>query len=78
MSSPNSDVLYNTCLSENENNKDPLVTLEEIKKSNLNRLVIGHLNINSLRNKFESLKLLIKGNIDNPRAKAVFRDGVGV
>ena len=27
-------------------------------------MVIGHLNINSLRNKFESLKLLVRGNID--------------
>ena len=38
--------------------------LQKIKLSNINRLVIGHLNINSLRNKFESLKMLIMGNID--------------
>ena len=30
-SSPNSDNLYNVCLNENENNRDPLVTLENIK-----------------------------------------------
>ena len=34
------------------------------QQSNVNRLVIAHININSLRNKFESLKILIKGNID--------------
>ena len=28
------------------------------------RLIIGQLNINSLRNKLDSLKLLMKGNID--------------
>ena len=47
-----------------KNESDPLQLLKKLKISNLNRLVIGHLNINSLRNKFESLKLLIKGNID--------------
>ena len=31
---------------------------------NINRLVIAQLNINSLRNKFESLKTLIKSNLD--------------
>ena len=59
--------LINDTLSEvdiNESTIDPSVILKEIKISNFNRLVIAHLNINSLRNKFESLKLLIKGNID--------------
>ena len=31
---------------------------------NVNRLVVGHLNINSIRNKFQPLVKLIKGNID--------------
>ena len=35
-----------------------------IKLENTNRLVIGHLNINSLRNKFEALKCIIKDNLD--------------
>ena len=35
---------------------DPSDILKKIKISNLNRLVIGQININSLRNKFESLK----------------------
>ena len=43
---------------------NPSNILKKIKLSNVNRLVIGHININSLRNKFESLKILIKGNIE--------------
>ena len=35
-----------------------------IKLNNLNRLVVGQLNINSIRNKFEALQGLIKGNLD--------------
>lgn len=42
----------------------PLIILKNTKLANVNRLVIAHLNVNSLRNKFESLKLLVKGNID--------------
>ena len=34
------------------------------KARNVNRLIIGHINSNSLRNKFEMLKDCIKGNID--------------
>ena len=39
-------------------------TLHEISIKKANRLIIGHLNINSLRNKFEMLKELIKDKID--------------
>ena len=38
--------------------------LKKVKLNNVNRLVIGHININSLRNKYEYLKTQIKGNID--------------
>ena len=38
-------------------------TLHEIRVKNANRLIIGHLNVNSLRNKFEILEELIKGKI---------------
>ena len=31
---------------------------------NANRLIIGHLNVNSLRNRFEMLEELIKDKID--------------
>ena len=43
---------------------DPLHILKKLKIRNINRLIIGHLNINYIRNKFNSLKLLIKGNVD--------------
>ena len=62
MSSENNDNPPDVCT--NVNNTDPCVTLKKLKINNLSRLVIGHLNMNSLRNKFESLKQLIKANID--------------
>ena len=46
------------------NDADPFRILRDIKIKNLNRLVISHLNINSIRNKFEPLKNIIKGNLD--------------
>ena len=47
----------------NDNN-DPYKILKSIRVSNVDRLIIGHLNINSLRNKFEALKIITKGNLD--------------
>ena len=38
--------------------------MEFIRKYNLNKLIIAHLNINSIRNKFDSLVHKIKGNVD--------------
>ena len=38
--------------------------LKSLRLKNVNKLIITHLNINSLRNKFESLISLIKDNID--------------
>ena len=38
--------------------------LNAIHKRNINRLIIGQLNINSLRNKFESLVQQVSRNID--------------
>ena len=43
---------------------DPAGILKNIKLKNITQLVIGHININSLRNKFDLLKMQIKGNID--------------
>ena len=43
---------------------NPRFLLKKIKISNANRLVIAHININSLRNKFIDLQFLIKDNID--------------
>ena len=44
--------------------ESPNEILHHLKFKNVNRLVIGHLNINSLRNKFDSLKLLVKNSLD--------------
>ena len=38
--------------------------LNEIRLKNINKLVIYHLNINSLYNKFDQLKLIIKRKVD--------------
>ena len=43
---------------------NPHAFLKSLKISNPTRLTIGHLNINSVRNKFEELKWLIIGNLD--------------
>ena len=62
MSSLNNDTPSH--ISDFENDAEPIQILKNVKISNINRLVIGNLNINSLRNKFESLKIIVKGNID--------------
>ena len=38
--------------------------LKYMKVANANKIVIGHLNINSIRNIFDCFKYLIGGNID--------------
>ena len=38
--------------------------LSNLRKKNIGRLIIGHLNINSVRNKFEELKFLTQGRMD--------------
>ena len=38
--------------------------MENLKLKNNHRLVIGNLNINSISNKFDNLKLIIQGRID--------------
>ena len=45
-------------------NMKGIESLKAIRKRNLNRIVVGHLNINSLRNKFDCLIKQITGNID--------------
>ena len=39
-------------------------TLHEIRTKNANRLITGHSNVHSLRNKFQMLEELIKDKID--------------
>ena len=43
---------------------EPRKALENILRKNINRLILAQLNINSLRNKFESLQHIINKNID--------------
>ena len=50
--------------SELSENNDPYLIFRHIRDSNVDRLIIGQLNINSLRNKLEALKLIVKGNLD--------------
>ena len=46
------------------NGADPFRILRDIKIKTVYRLVISHLNFNSIINNFEPLKNIIKGNID--------------
>ena len=43
---------------------DPHVILSNIRKKILNRVILGHLNINHLSGKFEDLRYVIKDNMD--------------
>ena len=39
-------------------------SIRDVRKRNLKRIILGHLNINSIRNKFDLLVHQIKGNVD--------------
>ena len=54
--------MYNT--SNISNPCDTLSILNKLKLKNINKLVIGYLNINSLLNRFCQLKLIIEKNIE--------------
>ena len=43
---------------------NPNIVLNDIRRKNVGRLLIGHLNINSIRNKFDELKSLIHDKFD--------------
>ena len=45
-------------------NLDIYSNLENIRKSNSKKIFIGHLNINSIRNKFDFLADIVKDNVD--------------
>ena len=45
-------------------NLDPYSNIENIRSKNPNRLIIAQLNINSLRNKFDSLVEILQSNVD--------------
>ena len=48
----------------NVSHSDGQQVLKDIGKSNINVLIFGQLNINSLRNKFDMVSELIKGFVD--------------
>ena len=39
-------------------------SIRDVRKRNLKRIILGHLNINSIRKKFDLLVDQIKGNVD--------------
>ena len=45
-------------------NDNCLDVLTSLRKDNVDRLIFAHLNINSIRNKFDNLSQLIRGKID--------------
>ena len=67
------DVKFLNCFVESEEYKserldilsdDPsFSTLKSVRQKNLRRIIFAHLNINSLRNKFDALVDQIKGNV---------------
>ena len=48
----------------NVNDEDVSKILKDIRMTNLNRSIIGHINANSFVDKLDSMKLIIPGNID--------------
>ena len=52
------------CNANSSNSLNNLQSLHDICKCNLNRFIICHLNVNSSRNKFESLTAKITGTVD--------------
>ena len=63
-SSSQNKLLSQSIDSDEEYTDDPADILNKIKVKHLTRLICGQLNINSIRNKFDLLKMQIKGNID--------------
>ena len=47
-----------------ELDENPITILTEIRCKNIGEVIIGHLNINSLLNRFDALESIIKDNID--------------
>ena len=64
MGSDNNSPIFNTSDSDIGSNMDAKSALKMLRTRNLNRLIIGYLNINSIRNKLESLSEINSQNID--------------
>ena len=52
------------CKDYDKNSFDSGLFLENVKLKNNHKLVIGNVNINSISNKFDNLKLIIQGKVD--------------
>merc|ERR1712074_292301 len=55
--------LFSIDLLDNEE-QSPINILQKLRKSNLDRIIIGHLNINSIRNKIYNLADIVSDRID--------------
>ena len=53
-----------SCGSINDASLDPLSEIKKLRLRNINKAVIGNININSLPNKFEQLKKLVMKHVD--------------
>ena len=60
--SVNSDPNY--VIRKNDSSAASVGSLEKLRLENPDRLIFGHLNINSIRNKFEMLTNIIQGKLD--------------
>ena len=47
-----------------EDTSNPFITLRNLHLKNLEKIIIGHLNVNSVRNKINMLKSMMNENID--------------
>ena len=57
-------ILKSSSLSDSEEFNDAEIGLKVMKENSPNKIIVGHLNINSLRNKFEALQFIINRNLD--------------
>ena len=60
----NSDSKSESGCSNESNFTDAKVGLQEMKSNCPDKLIMGHLNINPIRNKFDALSLIGKNNVD--------------
>ena len=54
----------NCVIRKNDSSAESVASLKKLRVENPNRLVFGHLHINSIRNKFEIFKNIIQGKLD--------------
>ena len=60
----NEDVAINLGCGDEVLGTDPLTVLRSIKMKYVDNIVIASLNVNSIRNKFDQLSSVIRGNVD--------------